>query len=327
MNIAQIVSSFAGASRFPGLPAAWHWEAAKGRFHSVLALTGDGQHALQTNARESFDADLVRALIAFALAHEREILAAPTLAVLPGFSAPGFSFDAVAAAAPAVNRMHKADFPELGVVTLAVFPAYGCEFSGRETPEELRYRYYKPLDTANLRREPCPVMRMRYENPRTRGQSIGPKRGLDLPRVLLSGLTKLVDAPGAFVEFENYLGEVRRATWEHDGGLTLWHGDQPPQPVALPDLLAWTEHFLSHGTEEARAPGFRPAEYPPPEWLDIPVLLAFRQGRNPMQPANTAPPPTGTWNWRAARRLSRPPGRRWTARCARWAPPAAGLRS
>ena len=291
MNIEQIVSSFAGVSRFPGLPDAWHWEVANGRFHFVLALTGDGQHALQTNVREGYNTGLVHATLAFALSHEEKILTAPVLTVLPGFSVACGAFDTVVAAVPVVSQLHATEHPELSVVTYAVFPVYRGEFSGRETPEEARYRKSKLVDNADLRREPRPVVRMRYANPRTQGGSIGPKRGQAKPQNLFAELAKLVNAPGGFVEFENYLGEVRKATCERDGGLTLWHDAHRPQPVDLPALLAWTEGFLRHGTEEARAPDFRPAEYPTPEWLDLSALLAFRQARDCVRPASTV----GRW--------------------------------
>ena len=289
MNIEQIVSGFAGVNRFPGLPDAWHWEVAlpRLRFNYVLALTSDGRHALQVNVREGYDAALVRAVLAFALAHEREVLGAPTLAVLPGFAAAGSAFDTVVAAVPAVSQLHAVKHPELSAVAHAVFPAYRGEFSGRETPEEARYRKSKLVGSADLSREPRPVVRMRYANPRTQGGSIGPKRGQAKPQSLFAELEQLVDAPGGFVEFENYLGEVCKATCERDGGLTLWRGDQHPEPMRLPILLAWTEGFLRDGTEEARAPGFRPAEYPAPDWLDIRALLAARQARNSAQPPGT----------------------------------------
>lgn len=48
-----------------------------------------------------------------------------------GFSAPGYAFDAVAAAVPDVHGHHKARNPDLTAVTYIVFlVAYACEFWG-----------------------------------------------------------------------------------------------------------------------------------------------------------------------------------------------------
>ncbi|WP_328929883.1 hypothetical protein OG429_38415 [Streptomyces sp. NBC_00190] len=62
-------------------------------------------------------------------------------------------------------------------------------------------------------RPPAPYLRMRYENTRTTGGSVGPSRGFTTHDVLLRELGLLEGAPGSFVEFENSLGEVWNVEW------------------------------------------------------------------------------------------------------------------
>lgn len=249
-DISRLILSIADVHEFSGLLNSWHWTAQGGRFHFVLALTSDGMHAFQMNTRDYFDADVVRSVLAFALQHEAAVCAASPIALFNGFVASESNFDTVIAVSPAVHQLHKAERPELHAVTIRVFPAYRCEFSGLETQKEAQLRCSKMIDPANLKRDPNPLVRIRYENTRTRSRTLGDNRGIDNPSVLLLELKELENSPGSFVEFENYRGEVRKVTW-HDGFL-LWDGNDL-QKIDYQALLDWSKRFIRYGAEHSNA--------------------------------------------------------------------------
>jgi hypothetical protein len=186
----------------------------------------------------------VRSALAFGLKHEAQVLSAAPLAIVNALSAQETKFDTVVAAAPSIHELHKVENPPLHDVTYRIFPAYRCEFSGRETPKEAVLRMAKMVDPANLDREPQPVVRIRYLNPRTKGRTLGDRRGLITPMVVFGEVKKLENTPDGFVEFENYLGQVRKVTWQ--GGFNLWNEDRSER-VELEALLEWIRKFILQG--------------------------------------------------------------------------------
>jgi hypothetical protein len=243
-DIAALVAAFPGVSPLPGLPDAWTWSFG-GRFHAALALADDPAFAFQVQARDHPETELVRDVLAFARAHGEALRAAAPLAFAEGFARPGAGFDCVAAVLPAVHRYHWKRQPELNEVTFGVFPAYRHEFSGRETQPEAVTRF-RMLDLVDLRRGPRPFLRMRYDNTRTRGGSVGPDRGLTVVEVLQRELANLNDAPGSVVEFENHRGQVCTVRWED--GLVAELGERRWRPGAS-ELADWAEVFLRHGAD------------------------------------------------------------------------------
>lgn len=247
VDIAAVVDGFPGVTPVAGLDGCWVWPA--GRFHFVLALAADGDHALQLNCRGDLDLELARAVLGFARARTDQVLAAAPIAVLEGFASPSETpFDVVAAVIPAVHRYHELDDPGLNEVTYAVFPAYRCEFSGLETQGEAAYRFDRMLDPADLRRPPSPWVRMRYDNPKTGTGSIGPELGIASADLLMEELRNLEFADNAFVEFENFRRERRLVSWT--GGLQL-SDEAGGRTIAMDDLLAWAHRFIYQGIDDA----------------------------------------------------------------------------
>ncbi|WP_089099830.1 SUKH-3 domain-containing protein [Streptomyces hyaluromycini] len=137
MDLQSTVTAFPRATPIDGLDRAWTW-----RLNPVLnfagAPTGDGTRLLQMNQVRRRDDALARAVLAFARAHEPELTAEGRfLTFVGGFEAPGYSFDAVAATVPGVHGHHRVRNSDLTPLTTIVFPAYRCEFSGRETLETI----------------------------------------------------------------------------------------------------------------------------------------------------------------------------------------------
>ncbi|WP_157437868.1 hypothetical protein [Actinoplanes subtropicus] len=196
------------AERFPGLSGAWRWFRAP-RWYGALAVSEDGRIAFEMRGLDVFDEDLVRAVLAFA--RTERLFADRPLVTASGFRHEPFDFDVVAACPPDVHTYHQGENETLHAAVTAVFPAYACECSGSENMEDAKYRFTHMLQPTVLTRRPVPFLKMRFENTRTGGGSIGPKRGFTTLDVLRRELRELgADAPGSFVEFENSHGEVRR---------------------------------------------------------------------------------------------------------------------
>lgn len=243
MDLPATLTGFPHAAPLSGLDRAWQWS-----LNPVLryagVLTGDGTRLLQMNTRGSYSEDLTHAVLTFAREHERELLQeGRPLVSAEGFSAPGHAFDTVAVAAPDVAQLHQVRNPELTPLTYALFPAYACEFSGRETLPEAAARYVRMLRAAEIGRAPVPFLKMRYDNPRTGGGSTNQGRVLTYPSVLLDELPQLENSPGAFVEYENRAGLVWRVEWA--GGFWAIAGESGRwRRLGLDELRLFVEESL-----------------------------------------------------------------------------------
>ena len=248
MDPAVVVSGFPGVEEFPGIPDAWHWSPVQG-LDFAAALSADGRHLFQVNARDTYDEGLVRALLVTARENSSRLLVDGTLlGVLPGFSHSGRGFDVLAAARPGVHRYHEVQQSELQQVTWAVFPGYTCEFASpdRYSLEDARESFIRFLSPADLGREPVPFLRLWYDNTVTKGGTNGPDGILALPKTLQREIKLLEGAPGSFVRFENFRGQTFRAEWDAERTWTLLEESESaaPRPVGLADLLAFAEKSL-----------------------------------------------------------------------------------
>ncbi|MGW2563012.1 hypothetical protein ACWCXB_27920 [Streptomyces sp. NPDC001514] len=228
MDIEQAVAEIGNVEEVPGMPLAWRWSPMS-RFVFSLTMDVDGRWAYQMNSIDVHDEGLARAVLTFARQHRlgRGSDARP-LTVVPGFSYGTYRFDAVAAASPPVHGYHHGRNEALNEVVSAVFPAYQCEFRGNENLEEAVLRFKRMLRPTVITRPPVPYLRMRYENTRTGGGSVGPSRGFTTYDVLLRELGLLEDAPRSFVEFENLRGEVWNIEWNGSWLVNGTPHDSPP---------------------------------------------------------------------------------------------------
>lgn len=251
VDLRAVVSRFRSVEPLPGLADGWHWTLAPG-IEFAGALSADGRRLLQLSGRNSYDEDLVVATLEFAREHEEVIFARNThLGVGEGFKPPGGSgggngggFDVVVGLGPEVHRFYDVQHPDLTPFVRLMFPAYACEFSGRETLDEAVTRY-EMLRLNNLARDPLPFLKMRYANTRTKGWSTNPGCGFTEPRRLLEELQWLEGGQGSFVEFENRHGKVWRIEWHGAWLIAEWDTqDGAPREIGLHELLEFAERAL-----------------------------------------------------------------------------------
>ncbi|MEU3789860.1 hypothetical protein AB0F07_08645 [Streptomyces fructofermentans] len=237
VDIGRAVAEIRNAEEMPSLPMAWRWSPMS-RFVFAMAIDADGGWAYQMNSLDVHDEGLTRAVLAFAREHRlgRGPDAGP-LTTATGFSYGTYRFDSVAAASPSVHGYHHGRNEALNEVVSGVFPAYRCEFRGDESPEEAVTRFKGMLRPTVLSRSPVPYLRMRYDNTRTKGGSVGPSRGFTTHDVLLRELGLLEGAPGSFVEFENSSGEVWHVEWNGSWLVNGTAREAPPSESWVASVL------------------------------------------------------------------------------------------
>lgn len=123
MDIATAITAMPNAAPLAGLPQAWHWGEASG-FECAAALSASGTLLFQ-HSLGSWDEGLVTAVLAYARAHETDLVVTPDrpFALAEGFAYPGRDFDVVGAIGPAAHEEHRQD-GALHEATRAVFPTY-----------------------------------------------------------------------------------------------------------------------------------------------------------------------------------------------------------
>lgn len=130
-----------------------------------------------------------------------------------GFSSPGYGFDTLAVPRRSVYDYDKNEFPEVSKSALVVFPAFACEFSGNEDEPEAVYRVTRAIHIATLGRDPQPYLKVKYRNQQFGGVTEGDGRHLMPFNALEREIRQLQNVGGAFVEFETFVGDVWRLSW------------------------------------------------------------------------------------------------------------------
>ncbi len=141
-----------------------------------------------------------------------------------------------------MHGYHERENVELRELTYAVFPGYRQEFSGRESADEAWTRYEKMLDPRDLRREPVPYLKPRYDNPPHPRGHRGRQPGLCHARHPSAGVAVVGGCPQGFVEFENRHGQVWRAGWDGEWVLS---GENGRQAIELDELTAFARRAVT----------------------------------------------------------------------------------
>lgn len=180
------------------------------QFVTIIAPIMDGKYYVALPTRDCFDESLALSILSFVAERQACCTFEKPVALIEGFKCPGYMFDTVAILIPSTAKQFEYEDSQLSNITFVAFPIYRCELSGKETPEmidEIRHGY---LPSLNWRRPPCPLVRMAYRNPKNKTSS-RPK--LSKISIALAELSEMRDAPGSWVELQNYAGEKCLVTW------------------------------------------------------------------------------------------------------------------
>lgn len=234
MDLTETFSAMPNVTGLGDLPGAWHWSYAPG-LDTCAALSADGKHAFQAPSRDSFDEGLAVALLAFAREHSAELLGSPErpLVLVEGFGHPGYAFDSVVAAGPAIHG-HYPDDAEVNEAVRSVVPAFRCEFTGDEDVADAEHRYVRPNGVPGTKwgREPFPFLKMRF---RGNDGVLPAEREFYRPKLLVSWIKRNEGSADLFVELENYRHDVYTVEWTDTWTLTAPGAE--PSRTTLEDLL------------------------------------------------------------------------------------------
>jgi hypothetical protein len=227
-----------------GLDDAWMWRGPNDRFRHAAALAADGKHSFEIRTMDSWNEELARAVLSFAVLHSEEFLASESLTTpIAGFTSPVRDFDTVASISPRITQ-YRHDAPDLTDATVPVFPAWHFEFSANATPPEIEFLLQNPngLQKTELERSPLPFHRIRFANSKMRTSTPGDGMHLAYRDVLAFNLKELANTDeSSFVEFENRLSEVWNVVWRDGTWLATSADDSGAEPrtrtLSLDDAL------------------------------------------------------------------------------------------
>lgn len=113
------------------------------------------------------------------------------------------TMDAAIFLGPDFHSSFKADMPGIHQKTILCFPIYHCEFDGYENADEIMVMRKDFVPTLCWDRDPCPKIRCRFNNPRTKGGTIGKKLGLIDIGTVINEMIKLSGVSDGFIELSN----------------------------------------------------------------------------------------------------------------------------
>jgi len=125
-------------------------------------------------------------------------------------------------------------------------PIHRCEFSGDEPVEEFFTLCKEIVPTLNWRREVCPKIILRYDNPKTQGGTIYDDGVFAKYETVLLEVDLLNGVPKAFIEIINYKKQVIEILSPKEGLFVLIRerDDATRQPLDKTTLLQKLRSFL-----------------------------------------------------------------------------------
>lgn len=115
-------------------------------------------------------------------------------------------------------------------------PIFRCEFSGRETVEEFKELRLHYVPTLNWQRQPCPKLRVYFDNPKTGGGT--DEAGTFLKWLdLLREIDALNGVSSGFIEVTNWSDEIIEIISPGEGEYVLIRDRKDEQPLPIKGLL------------------------------------------------------------------------------------------
>jgi hypothetical protein len=139
------------------------------------------------------------------------------LTILDGFNFGMYSVDCVGVLSPDVAKPFVAECASLGKSTFVAFPMYRCEFTGNEDGETIDMMRHDIVSTLDWRRQPSPVVKMRFRNSLTGVHSTQQQGGYAKLDFLFRQIEEMSGGVESYVEVENYRGNTCRISVTRNG--------------------------------------------------------------------------------------------------------------
>jgi hypothetical protein len=105
---------------------------------------------------------------------------------------------------PAYHASFKANTPHIHSKTTISFPIYNCEFMGNESANEVMLMRRDFVSTVDWNRKPYPKIYLRFDNPKTKGGTIGTKLGLAKLDTVEREVQDLSGVKAGFIDVLNF---------------------------------------------------------------------------------------------------------------------------
>ncbi|MFT9818265.1 hypothetical protein [Lysinibacillus sp. NPDC056185] len=130
--------------------------------------------------------------------------------------------------------------------TIDVFPIYGCEFSGDESPDIVKLLRQNFVSTINWKREISPKIKLRFKNNKTKSGTIGKKLYLDKWSNLLHELNNLQECTdsSSFIEVENYKNEYIHISILNNKVMVIRNKNEILLQGKLKDIKRYVSNFI-----------------------------------------------------------------------------------
>src|SRR5262249_37378461 len=135
---------------------------------------------------------------------------------------------------------------ELSSRTCEVFPMFRCEFSGEETCELIDLIRHDFVVTIDWKRQPSPLVYLRFRNTKTGIRSTGNTMGLTSADCFFEQLHELA-GEDSFIEAKNYKGEVCCISRKDDNYIFTLAPSQDSVVVPANQIDDWATSYLTKG--------------------------------------------------------------------------------
>jgi hypothetical protein len=121
-------------------------------------------------------------------------------------------------------------------------PIHRCEFSGDESIDEFKYMRLHLVPILEWQRDPCPKLRVYFDNPKTGGGTTEAGALLRLSSLLLE-VENLNGVSDGFIEITNYSGTVVEVLSPKEGSYILIHNREDEEAMSQKEIILRVEKF------------------------------------------------------------------------------------
>lgn len=187
----------------PGAVSFSYSTPARGFTHVVVPMDPPDWYFVLSARTDCFDERLAKQICFWAMKHEEEVDPTRPIQLVKEFYSDTALFDTLVILNCKVHGLFQVQSKKLHRRSLGVFPAYECEFSGKETISEIDALRNDIVPTLDWKRQKCPQIRMRFRNMLTGGGTSGKRDIFAKSELLQSVVKELPDDGNSFVEIEN----------------------------------------------------------------------------------------------------------------------------
>lgn len=247
LDVMKELGALEGLKPAAGIKNAWYsyTQHSGSEFRGLFFLASDNEHVFFTQARNSFDESLAKAIMQFVQKREAKFIDPDPLVVVEGFRDPRGKFDALAAVSSEVHQMWTPVNKRVTDLSINLYPIYRCELSGDEDKDQLSVIIPRLLPVSSWNRDPHPIAWIRFADSKTGVKSKGKGYGLDSADTFYEAIGDM-KKDGSFAEAKNFRGQLLRVEYR-ERSLWVMPPEGPERKVTKKAALELAQRFLTEG--------------------------------------------------------------------------------